>query len=93
MEPPEWFTSPSDTHPKMARLQIELLRQLPPWRKFQMAGNMYSLMKNLALVGLRERHPTATDEEIRRKLADLLLGPELAAWLYVQVAKEKKDAE
>lgn len=83
----------SDTHPKMARLQIELLRQLPPWRKFQMAGNMYSTMKNLALVGLRERNPIATEEEIQRKLADLLLGPELAAWLYVQIAKESNDAE
>ncbi|MEZ4518911.1 MAG: hypothetical protein R3C44_19530 [Chloroflexota bacterium] len=33
----------------------------------------------MALAGLRHRHPEATQEELRRLLADLLLGPELAA--------------
>jgi hypothetical protein len=83
----------SDTHPEIERLQIELLRQLPPWRKFQMAADMYATMKTLALIGLRERHPKATEEELRRQLTELLLGPELATWVYNKIALENMDAQ
>ncbi len=86
-------TQLSDTHPKIERLQIELLRQLPPWRKFQMAADMYTTMKTLALVGLRERHPEANEEELRRRLTELLLGPELATWVYNKMALENRDAK
>ena len=36
----------------------------------------------LALVGLRRRYPDDLPEQLRRRLADLLLGPELAAKAY-----------
>jgi len=36
----------------------------------------------LALSGLRQRHPQASEDELRRHLADLWLGPELAARVY-----------
>lgn len=36
----------------------------------------------LALDGLRRRYPEAEPEELRRRLADLLLGPELATKAY-----------
>jgi hypothetical protein len=35
-------------------------------------------MRILALSGLRQRYPQATPQELRRRLADLLLGPSLA---------------
>jgi hypothetical protein len=38
--------------------------------------------RQMALVGLRRRHPDASPEELRRRLADMLLGPELAARAY-----------
>jgi len=31
---------------------------------------------------LRQRHPNASPEELRRRLADILLGPELAVRVY-----------
>ena len=34
--------------------------------------------RRLALAGLRERFPEASPEELRRRLATVLLGPELA---------------
>lgn len=71
-----------DTRPEAERVQIELLRQAPPWRKLHMVGQMNQTVRTLALSGLRQRHPQATLEELRRRLADLLLGPELAARLY-----------
>lgn len=72
----------SDTHPEAERLQIELMRKAPPWRKADMLGQMYQTMKQLALSGLRQRHPQASEPELRRRLADLLLGAELAEKVY-----------
>lgn len=83
----------SDTHPQMERLQINLLRQAPPWRKAHMMGQMYQTIKQLALVGLRQRHPGASDEELRRRLADILLGSDLAARVYGPLLPETIDAD
>jgi hypothetical protein len=69
----------SDTSPAAERLQIELMRQAPAWRKAYLAGQMTESVRLLALSGLRQRHPEATPAELRRLLADLWLGPELAA--------------
>jgi hypothetical protein len=71
-----------DTQPEAERIQIELLRRAPPWRKLEMVGQMNQTVRTLALSGLRHRHPHATPERLRRRLADLLLGPALAARVY-----------
>jgi hypothetical protein len=47
-----------------------------------MVADMNATVRVLALVGLRERYPEAGPEELRRRLADLLLGEELAAKAY-----------
>ena len=72
----------SDTHPKIERIQLELMRQAPVWKKLNMVGQMYQTTKLLSLSGLRQRYPEASDAQLRRRLADLLLGPELAAKAY-----------
>jgi Arc/MetJ family transcription regulator len=43
---------------------------------------MNQAVRTLALSGLRERYPEATPKELRRRLADLLLGEDLAARAY-----------
>ena len=72
----------SDTRPEAECVQIDLMRQAPAWRKLRMVGQMNETVRLLALSGLRQRHPMATPEELRRRLADLWLGPELAARVY-----------
>jgi hypothetical protein len=72
----------SDTDPKMEALHIELLRHATPARKMQMLGELNASAQLLALSGLRWRHPRASLAELRRRLADLLLGPELARKVY-----------
>ncbi len=72
----------SDTHPKAETVQLEILRAMPPWRKFQLASELTMTVRQLALEGLRERYPGAGPEELRRRLATLLLGPELARKVY-----------
>ena len=77
----------------MEKLQLDLLRQASPWRKAHMMGQMYLTMKERALNGLRQRHPEASERELRRRLADLMLGPELAVQVYGPlIAGETTDA-
>jgi len=68
----------SDTHPKMEALQIQLLRQATPTRKMEMLAQLNASARTLALMGLRSRYPQAVEAELRRRLAGLLLGEELA---------------
>lgn len=58
------------------------MRQAPAWRKLELACQMVESMKLLGLSGLRQRYPQAGDVEPRRRLADLLLGAELAELAY-----------
>ena len=81
----------SDTHPDMERLQLDLMRQAPAWQKAQMLGEMYASMKQLALSGLRSRHPEASQMELQRRLADLLLGADLAERVYGPPAEDLDD--
>ena len=76
------YTLSPDTRPEAEAVLIKLLRQAPPWRKLHMVGQLNQTVRTLALSGLRQRYPEATDQELRRRLADLLLGPELAAQVY-----------
>ena len=72
----------SDTHPKMEALQIQLLRQASPMRKMQMLAQLNRSAHMLALTGLRSQYPHASEIELRRRLAGLLLGEELARKVY-----------
>jgi hypothetical protein len=78
-----------DTHPEAEALLIRLLRQAPPWRKLEMVEQLNQSVKLLALSGLRQRYPQDDEECLRRRLADLLLGEELAFKVYGPVPGEK----
>lgn len=79
----------SDTHPKMEALQIELLRQASPTRKMNMLAGLNASARLLALTGLRAQYPQASETELRRKLANLLLGEELAQKVYGEIGHAK----
>ena len=82
-------TLSEDTSPHIEQVQIELLRQMPPWHKLALAGQLNRMLSTLALNGLRQRHPHASPEELRRRLADIRLGPELAARVYGPLPEER----
>jgi hypothetical protein len=71
-----------DTHPDAEHVLIELLRGASPARKMAMVLSANRTARALALAGLRERHPGESPSRLRRRLADLWLGPELAAKAY-----------
>lgn len=61
---------------------VERWREMPPWRKAELVSALSRDCERLAVAGIRERHPGATPEEQRLRLAALRIGPELARRAY-----------
>jgi hypothetical protein len=72
----------SDTDPKAEQLQIELIRRMPACRKFALLDDLNETVRVFAISGIKQRYPEATPERIRRMLAELMLGTELASKVY-----------
>jgi hypothetical protein len=72
----------SDTSRAAERVLFDLARKAPAWRKVELMGEMYRTVCDLALSGLRDRYPRSSENELRRRLADILLGTELALRAY-----------
>ncbi len=75
-------TLAQDTHPEAERVLMDLFRKASPARKIALVLSANRTAQELALTGLRERHPGASTAQLRRRLADLWLGPQLAAKAY-----------
>lgn len=80
----------SDTHPAVEALQIQLWRQASPTRKMQMLAQLNQAARLLALTGLRSQYPQASEAELRRRLAGLLLGEETARRVYGEIGHAKR---
>jgi len=61
---------------------IEMMRTASPWQKLQMVAELNATVREMAMAGLRQRYPQADEAALRRHLADILLGPELAEKVY-----------
>lgn len=72
----------SDTHPEMEKLQIQLWRQANPTQKMHMVAQLNASTRLLALEGLRKQYPGSSETNLRRRLADLVLGADLASRVY-----------
>ncbi|MBE0410987.1 MAG: hypothetical protein IBX69_14805 [Anaerolineales bacterium] len=79
----------SDTHANMEALQMRLLRGAPPWRKMELLVSLVNSSRSLAMAGMRERYPNASEAELRRQFAELMLGTDLAQQIYEE---EQLDA-
>ena len=64
---------PSDTSPEAEEVLVRLARQMPPWRKLELASSMSETIRRAALAGICARHPEASAEEVQKRLAALLL--------------------
>jgi hypothetical protein len=79
-EQPKW--GKSDTSPEARRVQYDLYRRMSPARKFQLLCHTYEMGRQLALAGLRMRHPEATKEGLWRLWARQHLGQKLFEEVY-----------
>lgn len=68
-----------DTSADALRAQYAALRQIPAWRRLQLAGEVTLLAQNMAKEGLRRRNPDCTPEQLEVLYFEMVLGPELAA--------------
>lgn len=78
-----------DTSPEVERAMIDGIRALPAKRKMRLVVDLSRAVRHLALIGLRDRYPDAGEVELERRLADLLLGAELAARAYGPPARRR----
>jgi hypothetical protein len=72
----------SDTTPEAERVRLARIRQMSATEKLAAVDAMTDLLRTLALSRIRQRYPDATPEEVRRLLAEQILGPELARKVY-----------
>jgi hypothetical protein len=82
-------TLAEDTTPEAEGVLIRLLREATPARKIEMVESANRTARMLAMAGLRERFPGESEARLRRRLADLWFGPELAAKAYGPLADTK----
>ena len=75
MAPPRLHT---DTSPEAEAVQLDLLRQAPPWRKLEMTFSLNRSLRELVIANIRDATPAAR----QRLFADRCLGPELAEKAY-----------
>jgi hypothetical protein len=79
---PTWRSMNRDTAPEIEDMLLAFWRETPIWRKFQLVAQMNWSARQLALAGLRRRHPSASSQELQHRLAGLILGSELATRVY-----------
>jgi hypothetical protein len=75
-------TKLTDTPPDVERIYFQIIRSMPVGQRFKLLEDLMMTSRRLALAGLRERFPNASESELRRRLATILLGPGLAAKVY-----------
>ena len=76
----------ADTSREAEAIQIELWRRMSSVDKALAVSNASRAAQELSLVGIRLRHPGASERECRLRLAVLKLGPELALRVYPEAA-------
>ena len=63
-----------DTDPDVEERQIEVWRRMTPAEKLRIVSELVRGSEELALAGLKQRHPAATGRELELRLAALRLG-------------------
>ncbi len=74
-----------DTAPEISERYHAMIGALSGARRLEIAAKLTSGVRALAEAGLRDRHPGASDEEIRCRLTVLLYGRDAAARLFREV--------
>ncbi len=68
---------PADTRPEAARVQLEIIRRMPPHRRLEQALAMSDHVRRLVADGARDRHPDYSDEQVRLAVIRISLGDDL----------------
>jgi hypothetical protein len=71
-----------DTDPEARRVLIELARRTPVWKKFAQVAATTETCRAFAKAGIRRRHPNASEDEVKRRLAGVTLDRETVIKVY-----------
>jgi len=69
-------TQSIDTSREAEEFQLEGYRKMEAWQKLAILDDLNRMVEGLARAGIRERHPDATEEQVRLRLAALRHGRE-----------------
>lgn len=75
----------NDTGAKASRRYHELLRSRAPHERLAQALALTKMVRDLAIAGIKSRHPDADDAEIRVRLAVRLYGRDAAEQMFGEV--------
>lgn len=75
----------NDTDEKSSRRYHELLRALAPHERLAQAVRLTKMVRELAVEGIRSRHPDAGPAELRVRLAVRLYGRDAAQRMFGEV--------
>ena len=75
-----------DTSAETEARQIQRWRDMSPTQKAALVSALSRNARDLALAGIRLRHPAASERECFLRLAALTLGVELARRVYPELA-------
>ncbi len=76
----------ADTSHDAERVQVKLWQRMSPLQKARVVSEISRTAQELSLLGIRRRHPQASERECLLRLAVLKLGRELAISVYPEVA-------
>jgi hypothetical protein len=71
-----------DTNPAMVARYHEHLREKRPFERLAQAASPTRMTRELAVAGIRQRHPTASDDEVRVRLIVRLYGRDIGRRLF-----------
>ena len=71
-----------DTDPQVTARYLELSAALAPMQRLQIAADLSQAVRELALAGVRHRHPSARGDELRWRFAETLYGTEFALQIW-----------
>ncbi|MEK7465896.1 MAG: hypothetical protein AAB074_00655 [Planctomycetota bacterium] len=69
----DYKTQAEDTSPEAERILVEAWRRMAPWQKIESVLRINRASDDIATAGILMRHPGATPDEIRLRLAALRL--------------------
>ncbi|MGH7269601.1 MAG: hypothetical protein ACREJ3_04145 [Polyangiaceae bacterium] len=65
---------PHDTSPEAHELQVRLYRSMTDEQRSELALRMSDDLRQIAVEGIRKRHPEYSDTEVKRALVALFYG-------------------
>jgi hypothetical protein len=72
------MVAPRDTTSEAFARQLARLRSMSPQERLRRSLEMSDELREVAMAGIRARHPEYADRQVREELETVVLGPDLA---------------